>query len=77
MSGETDDLTEEERALSKRIGEALDNYTGPEYEWDGIDEDERPLTEEEYDAGIESAKAMNFPRIMKIRSMPPTPGRDK
>lgn len=47
MSGSK--MTTRERALA-----ALKNYdTKKDYVWDGVDEDDRPMTEEEMQAGVE------------------------
>jgi len=38
----------------------IENWSGEHYEWDGEDEDDRPLTDEEFTAGLERAKALGI-----------------
>lgn len=64
----TDDDARERARL--RALEALRDWSGEDFVWDGVDEDDRPLTPEEFDAGLELAKSMNLPGKIKVVSSP-------
>jgi hypothetical protein len=40
----------------------LEQWSGEDFVWDGEDGDDRPLTEEELDIGLERARALDLAR---------------